>query len=241
MNQAIFSNARPLKLLMIGIALVVSLSTDFLISNSSSVLLLPIESQTTGKLNEAKVFFDRALSKNVDNYGAIADFTEAIRLNPKYSEAYLMRGMRKAVLKDNYGAISDYTEAIRVKPNHLFIVSSYFDRGNAKSELGDYYGAITDLDEAIRLDPKLFRAYLNRGNTKAKMGDAYGSISDYTEAIRVYPEYADAYFYRGSMKFSLSDKEGAINDYTKAAELYDQQGETKKLQILLQKLRKSKW
>ncbi len=273
MNHSIL-NTKSLKILVLSISLLTTLGIDFLVPNNikKSFIFSPyVEAQTTSKINEAKVFFDRAsmkygdkaiadyteairlnpkyyeaffrrgLSKSIlgDSYGAISDYTEAIRINPKYGDAYFARGLSRS-LKDNYGAIADYTEAIRFKPKHTVMESIYESRGNAKSRLGDYYGAIADWDETIRLNPKYsFMVYLNRGIAKAETKDTYGAIFDYTEAIRLYPQFADAYFYRGLAKFSLLDKRGAINDYTRAAELYDQQGETKKLQILLQTIKKS--
>ena len=58
---------------------------------------------------------DKAYAK--DNYGAIADFTKAIELNPNDSAAYYKRGGTKYDLEDYYGAISDYTKAIELNPN----------------------------------------------------------------------------------------------------------------------------
>ena len=42
--------------------------------------------------------YDKAKAK--DYYGAIADYTKAIELNPKYTEAYNNRGITKDILKD---------------------------------------------------------------------------------------------------------------------------------------------
>ena len=47
---------------------------------------------------------------------AIADFTEAIRLDPKYAEAYCNRGCAYRNKGDYDKAIADFTEAIRLNP-----------------------------------------------------------------------------------------------------------------------------
>ena len=52
-----------------------------------------------------------------DHYGAIADYTKAIEINPKKDSAYFNRGNAKTALKDYFGAISDYTKAIELDPN----------------------------------------------------------------------------------------------------------------------------
>ena len=53
-----------------------------------------------------------------DRKGAIADYTEAIRIDPNYFQAYYQRGMSKRMLEDYQGAINDFLEAIRINPSY---------------------------------------------------------------------------------------------------------------------------
>jgi tetratricopeptide (TPR) repeat protein len=59
---------------------------------------------------------------------AIADYTEAIRLDPKYAAAFYNRGMAWDDKGDNDKAIADYTEAIRLDPK---LAAAYNNRGMA--------------------------------------------------------------------------------------------------------------
>ena len=57
-----------------------------------------------------------AYRKNGDWERAIADYTEAIRLDPKYTHAYNNRGTAYGGKGDMGRAIADLTEAIRLEP-----------------------------------------------------------------------------------------------------------------------------
>ena len=82
---------------------------------------------------------------------AIADYTEAIRLDPRGASAYAGRADAWRCARDYDKAIADYTEAIRLDPKDARI---YRWRGVAWREKKEHGKAISDFDEAIRLDPK---------------------------------------------------------------------------------------
>jgi len=91
-----------------------------------------------------------------DDDRAIADFTQAIQLNPKYAVAYNDRGLAYDKKGDTDRAIADYTKAIQLDPKYAV---AYNNRGNAYYTKGDTDRAIADFTEAIQLDPKLAVAY----------------------------------------------------------------------------------
>ncbi|MFA6571237.1 MAG: tetratricopeptide repeat protein, partial [Bacteroidota bacterium] len=148
--------------------------------------------------------------------GAIADYNNAIEINPKYTEAYFNRGNAKSTLGDNQEAIADYNKAIEINPQYA---EAYFNRGNLKSTLGDKQEAIADYNKVIEINPKDAKAYTNRGVTKSDLGDKQGAIADYNNAIEINPKFAEAYCNRGNAKSALGDKQGAIADYNKAIEI----------------------
>ena len=88
---------------------------------------------------------------------AIADYNEAIRLNPgSAGVAHQGRGRAWRGKKDYDKAIADCNEAIRLDPGHAL---AYYTRGVVWSDKKDYDKAIADYNEAIRLDPGYERAY----------------------------------------------------------------------------------
>ncbi len=87
---------------------------------------------------------------------AIADYSEAIRLDPKYAEAYYGRGLTYRNKGDVERAIADYNEAIRLDPK---LAAAYNNRGNAYRDKDDPDRAIADFNEAIRLAPQVEAVY----------------------------------------------------------------------------------
>ena len=136
---------------------------------------------------------DEKLNKR-DWPGAIADYTEAIRLDPQSPYSFLNRSEAKRQIHDWDGVIADCTETIRLDPSNAV---AYYYRGAAKTGCSDWDGAIADETEAIRLNPKLANSYYLRGWAKHNKGDFDGATADYTTKIGLDPEDPDAYLNRG--------------------------------------------
>ena len=98
----------------------------------------------------AEEYFNSGREKDEakDYYGAIADYTKAIEINPNYFLAYYSRGIIKYNQKDDLGAIADFTEAIELEPNNGL---GYLRRGTSKFYLNDMDGACQDARKAKEL------------------------------------------------------------------------------------------
>jgi tetratricopeptide (TPR) repeat protein len=158
----------------------------------------------------------RERSVKGDFDGAIADYSRAIELDPRYALAWGSRGAARAKKEDWDGAIADYTRAIELDPT---LASAWGCRGFAKASKRDWDGTIADLDRAIELDPKETSDWGNRGFAKASKGDYGGAIADYTRAIELAPTLAPAWGNRGYAKAYKGDVDGAIADMERCLEL----------------------
>ena len=116
--------------------------------------------------NSAEDLFNSGLAKSEagDIQGAIADYTEAIRLNPNYAKAHNKRGIiHGRNLKDYPAAKADFDRAIEINPNYG---DAYYNRARVREFLEDKDGAIADYNRAAEL-------YQKDGNT-----------NDYKDAIK---------------------------------------------------------
>ena len=135
------------------------------------------DAQAAAKFAEGNAKFEQK-----DLAGAIADYNEAIRLKPDFTEAYNNRGHAKLEQDDFREAIADFNEAIRLNPNEA---STYNNRGSARKLQEDFDGAIADYNEAIRLKPNYTTAYFNRGNAKLISNNFNEAISNYDKALEL--------------------------------------------------------
>jgi tetratricopeptide (TPR) repeat protein len=149
---------------------------------------------------------------------AVAQFNQAVALNPRYTIAYFLRAIAKNRLNDPQGALADFNQAISLNPKYAL---AYNNLGNLKfQKLNDHQGALADFNQAISLSPQDALAHNNRGILKhEKLNDLKGALADYGQAISLNPNYALAYNNRGTLKHDLNDFQGALADYNQAISL----------------------
>lgn len=174
--------------------------------------------QNNGKSKEYVLAGDRKREAN-DNQGALADYNQAIALNPKNDWAYYKRALLKKdrLNNDDSGAVADYSQAISLNPE---FADAYTQRGILKKgNLRDYQGGKADLDRAIALDPKSTAAYIERASLKHyDLKDDSGALADLNRSIEIEPKHY-AYYLRASVKENFKDYQGAVADYTQAIAL----------------------
>lgn len=198
---------------------------------------LPIDGLVIYKINSKDKWIHIALFRNVNEHtisarehndrgnmlhergdlnGAIAEFDQAIAIDPNQPFYYFNRGNARKDKRELDLAISDYESALALDGT---ISEVYNNRGVAQQMKGDFDAAISDFNQALVLNPKHPNAYNNRGYLRQQRGDVDGALSDYERAIELNPD--DAYFYsnRGSIRRMKGDLDGAMNDIAKSIAL----------------------
>jgi tetratricopeptide (TPR) repeat protein len=116
---------------------------------------------------------------------AVEDYQHALRIKPKWAEAYLGLGFVHLDKKDFAGAIADFTRALQLKPS---LVPAQHARGTAYMKQGRMEPAIVDFTKALKLDPQMAEAYGNRGLALIVLGKEAEARTDLEKSIELKPE-----------------------------------------------------
>ena len=124
---------------------------------------------------------------NGDPRHALADYDEAIKLDPHEAELYYNRGVVFAAQSDGHAALRDLDTAIGLEPKNARF---WGERGSLLILHRDYQGAINDETQAIQLEPKLAPAYFLRADAFANVGNQANAVSDLHTAVDLDPSLA---------------------------------------------------
>ena len=139
---------------------------------------------------------------------AIAEFREAVRLNPGYAMAHANLGHEladKGLLDE---AIAAHREAVRLAPDFAPWHNSLATSLGKKRLLDE---AIRELREAVRLDPRDAPTRGNLGNAFKEKGLPDEAIAAYREAIRLDPGWACYHHSLGALLLEKGDRDAGIS------------------------------
>jgi tetratricopeptide (TPR) repeat protein len=159
------------------------------------------------------------LSNDFDT--AMADFTEAIRIDPSQVVAFSDRAAIWVAKNEYDKARVDCDEAIRLNP---LLANAFNTRALAWIGRIEYDKAIADCDEALRLDPKFGKAFNNRGLAWLGKGEYRRAAADLTQAVQLDPQNAGAHQNLAWLRAACADQgcrdgKEAVQSATKACDL----------------------
>ncbi len=194
---------------------------------------------------DSRAYFDKAMSLIRDNNSkeAIICLNLAIRLDPKYVDAYVARASILEKAGNLQSALVDYTQALNIRPSDKI----FYERGVIELSLKSFANAARDFTSAIELNPQFARAYSERGvaflandmleeakndfiqafqlNDKIlfalekigeiniKQGNFTQALQNFNQLLQINPNDAKAYFNRGKVYEALNMPEQALKDY----------------------------
>jgi tetratricopeptide (TPR) repeat protein len=150
------------------------------------------------------------------NEDAIAQYREALRLNPAFAEAHSNLAETLAKQGQIEEAIVHYQEALRLDPASAGTHSNF---GFLRLNQGQISEAIPEFHEALRLDPDSAEAHSNLGITFLQQGQLQEAAAEVREALRLRPDFAEAHSNLGLLLFLQGQSQEAIAHAAKALDL----------------------
>jgi tetratricopeptide (TPR) repeat protein len=129
-----------------------------------------------------------ALYEINDYDGSIAEFREALRLDPASAKAHIGIGDVLDEKKDLDGAIKEYQGAIGLNPNDD---DAHLSMGLILVQKKELDRAIEEYRKAIFLNPNNPWGHHYLGNALEKKGDTDGALPAYQQAVRLDPSEDD--------------------------------------------------
>lgn len=127
--------------------------------------------------------------KRRDYQGAIADFTQAIELNPDYAEAYYSRSLGHYRQQDAAPAIDDLTQAIALDPKYT---QAYIQRGIVQANSRNTPGSLSDYRQALSLSPLDATILYRQGLSQAHLRQYQGALITLNRALAFNPRLVEA-------------------------------------------------
>jgi tetratricopeptide (TPR) repeat protein len=147
---------------------------------------------------------------------AVKHFSQAIAMDPNYSEYYNDRGsvyLRLGLLEE---ARADYARAIELSPPYFEVFTNL---GQCYRRIGAMTKAIEAYSQALDLEPTQVLAFLGRAKAHEELGHVGEAIADYTEALAFDATLWEAVASRGVMHYETGDLASALADFNTAVEL----------------------
>lgn len=210
----------------------------------SVFLWSPATAQVASVANRAKAIElfekgEKALA-NKEYFKAQAHYTEAVRLDPKYAEAYRSRGIAREYLGEQAKALTDFNIYVDLRPEDS---EALFNRAVLRFEAKQYLPARQDFLKLLTMPasketgtiyysqekygteaPKIEtaqtgqkdRIYNYLGQCETHLKRYPQAIAWLDSAIALAPTTAAYYVNRGVARFDRGDKAGAALDYEAA-------------------------
>jgi formylglycine-generating enzyme required for sulfatase activity len=125
---------------------------------------------TEAYLNRGNAFVNEGHSER-----ALADYNQAIALDPKNADAFNARCYARAILGQLQTALADCNQSLALRPNDAATLDS---RGLTYLKLGQFDNAIADYNAVLKINPKKALSLYGRGIAEFNSGDLISGPDD---------------------------------------------------------------
>ena len=147
---------------------------------------------------------------------AIAEYSKAIEIYPKYADAYGQRGLAYYRSGNNEKAFENYNLAIAHNTSMATVFSNlgviYFNSGNFEK-------ALEYVNKAVQYDARFADGWRNLGSTLGELGRLKEALNAFNNAVKYDPENAENWFYLAITYDVMGDKRNAEIYFNKAYQL----------------------
>ena len=140
--------------------------------------------QIAARTERAAVYWDMGRHRE-----AIADYEEALKLDPRNAELSSLRRLLP-IVGEMDKAIASLNKALDVDPRKFAALA---DRGDVHAVSKDYRKAIDDYTEFLKSSPGSAAVHLRRGDAYRSMDDYRKALEDYETAAQLEPRNASAH------------------------------------------------
>jgi tetratricopeptide (TPR) repeat protein len=189
-------------------------------------------------------WIDPGTDKQAGRKEAAQEFSQAIRANPRYISAYIMRASVSEQIGQYSQALDDFNKVLWLDPQNAHI---YYVRGRLKHlRLDNHTGALIDFKKAVSIDHRYSDGWYSRGFRQIYLAQdlfhednrIYSSIKECDVAIASNPQDFQAYIDRGILVYTkLKNKPRAIADIYLAIKITRTQANPAALEVALKALR----
>ena len=133
--------------------------------------------------------------------GALAAYSEAVRLNAHHASALCRRGHLLCETFRTAEALADFDSAVRAAPG---LSTGYFGRAHVLYVTDRCEDAVDDYTIALRLDDQHAQAWIERGHCHARLGRMEQAAADRRAALDLDPSLA-----KTGPKYAMETKSGS--------------------------------
>ncbi len=171
---------------------------------------------STGRSAEAHNALGAVLQESGQAREAIAQYEQALRLNPDYAEAHYNLAVASQKQGRQQKAIEHWKQALRINPNYA---EAHSDLGTAMIQLGKVQEAMVHWEQAVRINPDLAEAQYNLGLALMGQGKPQEAIGHFEQALRIIPDDVQAHYGLGNALLQAGKPQEAIGHYEQALNL----------------------